>query len=221
MVLYMIFLNSRFFVNLLSLYWILLKKIKELNIMKKLLLILSVTLGINANISLPNNFITDFKQTITNDKGKVIKYEGKVAFRQDKEILEGQNGIKQEFVSNFFKWNYNKPTHKEVCSDGTQIIVIDHDLEQVSKYLIDDGLDLEKVLAVAQKLSNKDYKAVYKDVEYLITLDTEGQLEKIFYTDSLDNRVRIVFSNMQYSIQNFDNKNLECDTPADYDIIEE
>jgi len=188
--------------------------------MKKLLLILSITLGINANISLPNNFITDFKQTITNDKGKVIKYEGKVAFRQDKEILEGQNGTKQEFTSNFFKWNYNKPTHKEVCSDGTQIIVIDHDLEQVSKYLIDDGLDLEKVLAVAQKLSNKDYKAVYKDVEYLITLDNKGQLKKIFYTDSLDNRVRIVFSNMQYSIQNFDNKNLECDTPADYDIIE-
>jgi len=221
MVLYIIFFNSRFFVNLLSLYWILLKKIKEQKTVKKLLLILTCTLAMNADISLPDNFMTDFHQTITNDKGKVIKYEGKVSFKQEKQILESQNGTKQEFSSNFFKWNYNKPTHKEVCSDGTQIIVIDHDLEQVSKYLIDDGLDLEKVLAVAQKLSNKDYKAVYKDVEYLITLDNKGQLEKIFYTDSLDNRVRIVFSNMQYSIQNFDNKNLECDTPADYDIIEE
>jgi len=187
---------------------------------KKLLLILIYTLGMNADISLPNNFITDFNQTITNDKGKVIKYIGQVSFQQEKQILESQDGTKQEFTSNFFKWNYNKPTHKEVCSDGTQIIVIDHDLEQVSKYLIDDGLDLEKVLKVAQKLSNKDYKAVYKDVEYLITLDNKGQLKKIFYTDSLDNRVRIIFSNMQYSIGNFDNKNLECDTPADYDIIE-
>jgi len=189
--------------------------------MKKLLLILALTLGINANISLPNNFMTDFNQTITNDKGKVIKYIGQVSFKEEKQILESQNGTKQEFVSNFFKWNYNKPTHKEVCSDGTQIIVIDHDLEQVSKFLIDDGLDLEKVLAVAQKLTNRDYKAIYKDVEYLITVDNQGQLEKIFYTDSLDNRVRIVFSNMQYSIKNFDNKNLECDTPSDYDIIEE
>jgi len=188
---------------------------------KKILFILTYTLSINANISLPDNFITDFNQIIINDKGKVIKYEGRVAFKQDREIIESQNGIKQEFSSNFFKWNYNKPTHKEVCSDGTQIIVIDHDLEQVSKYLIDDGLDLEKVLAVAKKLSNRDYKAVYKDVEYLITLDNKGQLKKIFYTDSLDNRVKIVFDNMHYSIQNFDNENLECDIPADYDIVEE
>jgi len=128
--------------------------------MKKLLLILSMSLGINADISLPNNFMTDFIQTITNDKGKVIRYEGKVAFRQDKEMLESENGIQQEFINNLFKWSYNKPTSKEVCSDGTQIIVVDHDLEQVSKYIIDDGLDLEKVLAVAQKLTNRDYKAV-------------------------------------------------------------
>jgi outer membrane lipoprotein carrier protein len=188
--------------------------------MKKLLLILAFTLGINADISLPDNFITDFNQTITNDKGKVIKYIGKVSFKQEKQILVSQSGVEQEFVSKFFKWDYNKPTHKEVCSDGMQLIVIDHDLEQVSKYLIDDGLDLQKVLKVAQKISMKDYKAVYQDVEYLITLDDNGQLQKIFYTDSLDNRVKIIFINMNYNIKNFNNKNLECDTPSDYDIIE-
>ncbi|NOZ89974.1 MAG: hypothetical protein GXO60_01670 [Epsilonproteobacteria bacterium] len=188
--------------------------------MKKLLLILVCTIGIGANISLPDNFITDFNQTITNDKDKEIKYYGSVVFKQEKEILVSENGTQQEVVSKLFKWNYKKPTDKEVCSDGIQLIVIDHDLEQVSRYLIDDGLDLQKVLEVAQQISNRDYKAVYKDVEYLITLDNNGKLKKIFYTDSLDNRVKIVFSNMQYNSKNFDDKSLECAVPDDYDTIE-
>ncbi|MCK4440848.1 MAG: outer-membrane lipoprotein carrier protein LolA [Sulfurovaceae bacterium] len=188
--------------------------------MKKLLLILACTLAINSDISLPDNFITDFNQTITNDKGKVIKYIGQVSFKQDIQIVISQSGAEQKFVSKLFKWDYKKPTHKEVCSDAMQIIVIDHDLEQVSKYIIDDGLDLEKVLKVAQKLSTKDYKAVYKDVEYLITLNNKGELEKIFYTDSLDNRVRIIFNNMNYNSKSFKNELLECDAPSDYDIIE-
>ena len=188
--------------------------------MKKLLLILAITLAINSDISLPDNFISNFSQTITNDKGKVIKYMGQVAFKEDKQIFVAENGVEQKFVSKLFKWDYKKPTHKEVCSDGVQIIVIDHDLEQVSKYIIDDGLDLEQILKVAQKLSNKDYKAVYKDVEYLITLDDKGELKKIFYTDNLDNRVRIIFTNINYNSRSFTNEQLECDIPSDYDIIE-
>jgi outer membrane lipoprotein carrier protein len=188
--------------------------------MKRLLLILVCTLGISADISLPDNFITDFNQTITNDKGKKINYYGTVVFKQEKEILIIGNGDKQEVVSKLFKWNYKKPTDKEVCSDGVQLIVIDHDLEQVSRYLIDDGLDLERVLKVAQKISNKDYKAIYKDVEYLITLDSDGKLQKIFYTDSLDNRVKIVFENMTYNSKEFNDKMLECEIPDDYDTIE-
>ncbi len=188
--------------------------------MKKLLLILAYTISISADISLPNNFITDFNQTITNDKGKQINYYGSIVFKQEKEILVDEEGTEQNIISKFFKWNYKKPTHKEVCSDGIQLIVIDHDLEQVSKYLIDDGLDLQKVLKVAQKISNKDYKAVYKDIEYLITLDSDGKLQKIFYTDSLDNRVKIVFEHMVYNDKSFDNRSLECDAPDDYDTIE-
>jgi len=42
-----------------------------------------------------------------------------------------------------------------VCTDGTEIWVIDHDLEQVSKYLIEDGFDLEKDLKVIGEISTK------------------------------------------------------------------
>ena len=190
--------------------------------MKKILLIiLMFTIFLDAGITLPDNFESNFKQTITNDKGKVIKYSGRVYFKADRETF--LNKFNQQIVlsSKLFKWIYASPTKKDVCSDGTQIIIIDHDLEQISKYLIDDGLDLERVLGVAQKISRKDYKAVYKNIEYLITMDRNNHLSKIFYVDSLDNRVRIIFSGMKYNNPRFNSSNLECPENPNYDVIEE
>ncbi|NEW61725.1 hypothetical protein GSY74_10545 [Sulfurovum sp. bin170] len=188
--------------------------------MKLIFTISIMAMALNADMALPNNFETDFNQTITNDKGKAIEYSGNVKFKQEKTILVNESGSETEISSKLFKWNYKSPTQKEVCTDGLQLIVIDHDLEQVSRYLIDEGLDLEEVLKVAQKISKKDYKALYREVEYLITVDDNEKLKKIFYTDSLDNRVRILFENMNYDIKPFDDRGLECEEPKDYDIIE-
>ncbi|SFV61790.1 Outer membrane lipoprotein carrier protein LolA [hydrothermal vent metagenome] len=188
--------------------------------MKLFFTISIITIALNADMALPNNFETDFNQTITNDKGKVIKYYGNVKFKQEKTILVNESGLEREISSKLFKWSYKSPTQKEVCTDGVQLLVIDHDLEQISNYLIDESLDLEEVLKVAQKISTKDYKAIYKEVEYLISVDKAGKLKKIFYTDTLDNRVRIIFENMKYDIKSFDDRGLECEEPTDYDKIE-
>jgi outer membrane lipoprotein carrier protein len=188
--------------------------------MKLFFTIAILAMTLQANIALPNNFETDFNQTITNDKGKIIKYSGEVKFKQEKSILLNQEGSSTEISSKFFKWIYKRPTKKEVCTDGLQLIVIDHDLEQVSSYLLDEGLDLEEVLKVAKKISQKDYQAVYKEIEYLITVDKKNQLKKIFYVDNLDNRVKIIFEKMRYNTKSFDNRSLECDAPKDYDSIE-
>jgi outer membrane lipoprotein carrier protein len=176
---------------------------------------------LQAGIELPNNFETNFIQTITNEKGKVINYKGKVDFKQEKEklYLDDLNQTR-EFSSKLFKWSYKSPTKKEVCTDGMELLVIDHDLEQVSKYIIDEGLDLEEILKVAKRLTATDYKAIYRDVEYLITIDSKHRLKKIFYVDSLDNRVKILFTNMVYNIKSFDDKVLECPIDPSYDIIE-
>jgi len=187
----------------------------------RILSILLIATFLNAELKLPTNFITDFTQTITNDKGKVIKYLGRLYFKEDTNIYFDEFNQTREIKSQMFKWEYKSPTKKEVCSDGVEIIVIDHDLEQVSKYLVDDGLDLEKVLKLAKPITTKDYKAVYKDTEYLITLDEKDRLKKIFYVDSLDNRVKIIFTNMRYNVLNFKVSNLECPIDPDYDIIEE
>jgi outer membrane lipoprotein carrier protein len=188
--------------------------------MRFLLTISLVLMFLRAGILLPNNFKSNFTQTITNSKGKVIKYAGDVNFKQERQVFINELNQTEEISSKLFKWSYRTPTKKEVCSDGVQLLVIDHDLEQVSKYLIDDGLDLEEVLKVAQKLTATDYKALYRDVEYLITVDTQNQLKKIFYVDNLDNRVKIVFINMQYNSKSFTNDSLECPINPNYDIIE-
>ena len=188
--------------------------------MKLLLTISLMFMFLHAGISLPNNFETDFTQTITNNKGKVINYKGKVDFKQERQIYIDKFNQTKELSSKLFKWSYKTPTKKEVCTDGVQLLVIDHDLEQVSKYIIDDGLDLEEILKVAERLTPTDYKAIYKDVEYLITLDSNNRLKKIFYVDSLDNRVKIVFINMIYNSKSFNDESLECPIDKNYDVIE-
>ena len=188
--------------------------------MKFLFILSLLTIIINASITLPNNFQTDFNQTITNARGKVIQYQGHVKYKQDKQILIDDKNHEQTIESHLFKWDYTAPTKKEVCTDGLQLIVVDHDLEQVSRYLITEGINLGEILKVAKKLSEKDYKASYKEVEYLITLDEEKHLKKIFYVDSLDNTVKIEFEKMKYNVPTFDDHSLECTAPSDYDSIE-
>ncbi len=167
-----------------------------------------------AEITLPQNFKTDFHQTITNEKGKVIKYEGSVLFKNFEQVLSED----VTYNSSLFKWTYTVPTKKEVCTDGTQLIVVDHDLEQVSSYLIDDGINLDVILKVATEISETDYKATYKEVEYLISLDSNKQLKQIVYVDNLDNSVKIIFENMDYKSLVKEDA-LECNAPKDYDVI--
>jgi len=188
--------------------------------MKLLLTLSALVVTLNASITLPDNFNTNFTQTITNDNGKVINYNGDLIFKNMKESITNLDGTAQSFSRSLFKWNYTSPTKKEVCTDGVQLIVVDHDLEQVSNYMVDEGINLEAILNVAQKITNDTYKASYKETEYIITLDNSQQLSKIVYVDGLDNGVKIIFNNMNYNQSSFDVKLLECDAPTEYDIIE-
>jgi len=186
--------------------------------MKHFISLLALGFTLNANIILPENFTTDFQQTITNDKGKVIKYGGQVLFKNLHQISIDVEGKESEFSRSLFKWSYTSPTQKEVCTDGIQLIVVDHDLEQVSNYLIDDGINLEKILKIANQISTTTYQATYKEVEYLITMDKEQQLKQIVYVDNLDNKVKIIFNNMNYNT-GVEERKLECNAPQEYDII--
>jgi outer membrane lipoprotein carrier protein len=170
------------------------------------LLILSGAL-IASPISVPDNFKADFKQRITNPDKKVIHYRGTVRFSDEKML----------------KWVYREPTQKEVCSNGENVTVVDHDLEQVSYYLIEKGFDLAKILKSAKpyKKTKTVFIAKYEGKNYTIQLDGKQRLWRVAYYDDLDNEVLIIFENMRYGKGKLPIKSLLCEAPESYDVIGE
>ncbi|WP_295420807.1 LolA-like outer membrane lipoprotein chaperone [Sulfurovum sp.] len=154
-------------------------------------------------ITLPENFTANFTQKITNPKKKVINYSGKVRF-SDKTLL---------------KWKYLEPTKKEVCTNGLEVLIVDHDLEQVSNYLINKGFNLSEVLKKAKPHSKNVYVAEYEGKKYTIQVDAKGRLQSVAYFDDLENKVQIVFKNVKYGKGKLPSKTMKCNYPKDYDII--
>jgi len=167
------------------------------------LLLLALSL-LSANIELPDNFQADFTQKITNTKQKVITYSGKVRFSD----------------VTLFKWSYEEPTQKEVCTNGLELLVVDHDLEQVSAYLISQGIDIAKILKKAILHSDHIYVAEYENKKYTIQVDRKGKLHSIAYYDDLDNKVQIVFKHMKYGKGNLPTQSMKCNYPKNYDMIQ-
>ncbi len=167
------------------------------------ILISSFALASNS-ILLPTSFQSNFKQTITNDKKKKIIYNGRMLYSQ----------------GNIVKWNYKKPTKKEVCSNNKRLTVIDHDLEQITRYRLSKAINLTQIIKNAKFRRKQVYIAKYEDKSYTIQVDKSGKLARIAYYDDLDNTVLIIFNNIKYSNKRINNKKLECKIPKEYDIID-
>jgi len=174
--------------------------------MKLILLILTVNIAaFSASITLPENFQANFTQKITNPNKKVINYSGKVSFSNKTQL----------------KWEYHKPTKKEVCTDGHNLVVVDHDLEQVSNYRINKGFDLSKILEKAKAVKDRKtvYLAKYEGKNYTIQTDKRGRLSRVVYYDDLENIVLIIFTKMKYGKGTLKAKSMKCNYPKSYDII--
>ena len=172
--------------------------------MRLLSLLLLAISTLSANIELPENFQADFTQKITNTKEKVITYSGKVRFSNE----------------TLFKWSYKEPTQKEVCTNALELLVVDHDLEQVSAYRISNGIDIAKILKKAKQHSENIYVAAYENKQYTIQVDTKQKLHSIAYFDDLDNKVQIVFRHMKYGKGNLPSQSMKCNYPKNYDMIQ-
>ncbi len=169
-----------------------------------LLIILIVTTLLNAEgIHIPVSFSGTFTQQVKNSKGKIIRYKGVVYFNAPSES----------------KWIYKYPTKKEVCSSGNRLVVIDHDLEQVSYYKINKGFNLSKVLKQAKHYKGRTYTTKYGDTLYTIILNKKGEIEQIAYKDNLDNIVNIMFNTIHYRNKPLSATKFICARPKGYDTI--
>jgi outer membrane lipoprotein carrier protein len=154
-------------------------------------------------ITLPDHFKAKFFQTVTNPDMKVLHYKGTVAYSGN----------------NLLKWSYTEPTKKEVCTDGREILVVDHDLEQTSAYRIDKGFDLSQILKKARPYRDNIYVTDYEGKRYTIKVDSRGRLQSVAYYDDLDNKVQILFRRMQYGSGILPASVMKCNYPSEYDMI--
>lgn len=172
--------------------------------MKLLTLLFIVQSFLFAGIKLPNSFTSNFKQIVTNQKKKKIEYRGKITFSNEK-----------------FKWVYSKPTKKEVCSNQKFLTVVDHDLEQVSFYHIEKGINIRKILSKANLYKNRIYLATYEKKLYTIKLNRYNRLHSIAYFDDLDNKVQIQFLNIRYKKRYLKESKTKCNYPDYYDNVKD
>lgn len=169
----------------------------------KVLFFLFFTMFLCADgIKLPASFDSTFTQEIISPKNKKIVYKGKVLY-SDNSLL---------------KWVYSSPTKKDVCTNGKDLIIVDHDLEQVSFYTINKGFNLPEVLKSAKKDSNGLFLAKHQKKNYSIKLNSNGELSQVFYTDDLDNKVTLTFDAMKYKNGSISSEKLKCIIPKNYDI---
>jgi len=157
----------------------------------------------SASILLPDNFKADFIETVTNTKKKTIQYSGNINFSNKTET----------------KWSFLKPTKKETCTKQKNLIVVDHDLEQVSYYKITNEFDLIDVLKKAKLHTKNIYVAKVNGKNITIKVDSQGKIESVALFDDLDNKVQIVFKNVKYGKGNLSTKSMSCNVPKNYDII--
>ena len=152
-------------------------------------------------ISLPQSFHAAFRQIVTNDQKKQIVYQGKIDFSSP----------------NHFKWRYTSPSKKEVCSDGKKLLVVDYDLEQVTGYRMEKGLDLSAILKNAKPHRKSVYIAKFGGRNYTIQVNSRQELSRIAYRDNLENNVLIVFSKMRYGKKKIPDSTMKCSYPDSYD----
>ncbi len=174
--------------------------------MKKIFILLFMPFFLLASdIVLPKSFRANFTQEITNPQKEKIKYTGKILYSSPSNI----------------KWSYLSPTKKDVCSNMEKILIVDHNLEQVSAYLLDDGLDLIGLIKEAKPIRPTVYNATYKEHIYTLQVNQKGELSRVAYKDGLDNSVLIIFSDMRSSNKVIKQQDMFCSYPNSYDIIEE
>lgn len=147
------------------------------------------------------SFHSKFDQTITDENGKTIRYQGEMW------ASKPQNAL----------WVYQKPIQKSVYVTGQNITVIEPLIEQVTLRRLDDEIDFLQIVQKAKRLDDERYSATVNGQNYSVVFK-DGILSSISYTDGFDNKVLINFLS---PVQNrpVDPSRFKPLIPADYDVI--
>ena len=147
------------------------------------------------------SFQADFTQSVTDDKKKVLTYNGSVL------ASKPQNAL----------WRYSKPVNKDVYINSHRVTIIEPEIEQVIIKRIESNFDFFNMIKNAKKIEKNIYMAIYKNSEFTITTKDE-LIKSISYIDEFENSVEVIFDNQKQN----DKINKELfipNIPLEFDIV--
>lgn len=145
-----------------------------------------------------------FLQEIATLEGESIVYSGKIYMKKPALV----------------RWDYEKPTPKQLFFDGKEAKIYEPQLEQLTIIKIDDKvLDFSTLLKNAKKQSDGRYHAVIEGKEYVLSVDSKEIPSFVEYLDEFDNTVKISFHDCQPNI-NIADSFFEFDPPSGIDIVQ-
>lgn len=125
----------------------------------------------------------DFKQEIKGERGAIpVIYEGRFYAANNK-----------------VKWEYLTPLKKEIYLEKSAAYIYEPALKQVTLGKLKENIDFIQILKRVKKNAKGEYETTIADVKYtLIAKDSKPYL--LSYIDSLDNQIRILFTNVQMNV---------------------
>jgi outer membrane lipoprotein-sorting protein len=146
------------------------------------------------------SFQGDFLQIIESENSK-ISYKGSVKVKKPNKAV----------------WHYKTPVEKSLYIDGYRVIVVDHDLEQITIRKLKSRAMFFSILNSSKRVDKGRYVTALGEQEYLILADN-GLIGKIAYLDQFDNSVEIRFSEQKRDSEILDTDFIP-ELPVDYDKI--
>ncbi len=149
------------------------------------------------------SFEADFTQTITDEENKVLEYKGKMHSKRPDLVL----------------WDYTAPINKKIYVNKKRAVIVEVELEQAIIKDLGSNMDFFDILEKAKAVDDTHYTAYYKDIEFILK-EENGIIMSLSYTDQLENKVLVVFTNQKQN-RPIEDKFFTPKVPKDFDIIRE
>ena len=149
------------------------------------------------------SFEADFSQKITDEENKVLTYTGSMRSKRPDMVL----------------WSYREPINKKIYVTQWRAVIVEPELEQAMIKRLEGEIDFFGIIASAEAVDETHYKASYKGITFVLTQEN-GIILSLAYTDQLENKVIITFTNQKQNRPIEDNV-FTPKVPVDYDVIRE
>lgn len=149
------------------------------------------------------SFEADFVQTITDEENKTLTYKGTMHSKRPNLVL----------------WRYNEPVNKKIYINNRRAVIVEPELEQIIIKQLEGEVDFFGILSSAESVDETHYKASYKGIIFTLK-ETNGVIDSLAFTDQLENRVLIAFSNQRQN-RSIEESLFTPTIPQGFDIIQE